>query len=131
MFRMIGYGENIGSGFPLILNAWNEKHWIEPELVEQPELMQVKLIFHIQNEPVNDPKVDPKVDPINDPINLTKRQKDILGLISLDGTLSREEIARKLKLSDTMVKRELAMLKEKGVLVREGSKKAGHWIIKM
>lgn len=26
MFRMIGYGENLGSGFPLILNAWNEKH---------------------------------------------------------------------------------------------------------
>ena len=41
MFRMIGYGENLGSGFPLILNAWNEKHWIKPELLEQPELMLV------------------------------------------------------------------------------------------
>ena len=49
MFRMIGYGENLGSGFPLILNAWNEKHWIKPELLEQPELMQVKLTLHIQN----------------------------------------------------------------------------------
>ena len=39
MFRMIGYGENLGSGFPLILNAWNEKHWMKPELVEQPELI--------------------------------------------------------------------------------------------
>ncbi len=62
---------------------------------------------------------------------MTQRQKNILGLISLDGTLSREEIARKLKLSDTMVKRELALLKEKGLLVREGSKKSGHWIVKM
>lgn len=43
MFRMIGYGENLGSGFPLILNAWNEKHGLKPELQEQPELMQVKL----------------------------------------------------------------------------------------
>ena len=25
MFRMIGFGENLGSGFPLILSAWNEK----------------------------------------------------------------------------------------------------------
>ena len=33
MFRMIGYGENLGSGFPLILNAWNEKHWIKPEFI--------------------------------------------------------------------------------------------------
>ena len=46
MLRMIGYGENLGSGFPLILSAWNEKHWLKPELVEQPELMQVKLILH-------------------------------------------------------------------------------------
>ena len=41
MFRMIGYGENLGSGFPLILNAWNEKHWIKPESQEQSELMLV------------------------------------------------------------------------------------------
>ena len=39
MLRMIGYGENLGSGFPLILSAWNEKHWLKPELIEQPELM--------------------------------------------------------------------------------------------
>ena len=50
MFRMIGYGENLGSGFPLILNAWNEKHWMKPELVEQPELMQVKLTLYLENE---------------------------------------------------------------------------------
>lgn len=50
MFRMIGYGENLGSGFPLILNAWNEKHWMKPKLLEEPELMQVKLTLQIQNE---------------------------------------------------------------------------------
>jgi ATP-dependent DNA helicase RecG len=45
MLRMIGYGENLGSGFPLILSALNEKHWLKPELIEQPELMQVKLYY--------------------------------------------------------------------------------------
>jgi predicted HTH transcriptional regulator len=55
MFRMIGYGENLGSGFPLILNAWNEKRWLKPELLEQPELLQVKLTLFIQNEPINEP----------------------------------------------------------------------------
>ncbi len=49
MLRMIGYGENLGSGFPLILTAWNEQHWLRPELTEQPELMQVKLTLHIEN----------------------------------------------------------------------------------
>lgn len=71
MFRMIGYGENLGSGFPLILNAWNEKHWLKPELLEQSELMQVKLTLHIQNEPINEP--------IN--VSLTERQKAILSLL--------------------------------------------------
>ncbi len=28
--------------FPLILNVWNEKHWLKLELVEQSKLMQVK-----------------------------------------------------------------------------------------
>lgn len=63
-YRKIGYGENIGSDFPLILNAWNEwneKHWVKPELMEQAELMQVKLVLYILNEPVNDPINDPKL----------------------------------------------------------------------
>lgn len=46
---IVGYGENLGSGFPLILNAWHEKHWLEPQLIEQPELMQVKLDLKIVN----------------------------------------------------------------------------------
>ena len=50
MLRMIGYGENLGSGFPLILSVWNEKHWLKPELIEQSELMQVKLILHIEDK---------------------------------------------------------------------------------
>lgn len=65
---MIGYGENLGSGFPLILNAWNEKHWIKPELVEQPELMQVKLTLYLDN------------DPVNEDLKLTDRQRQIMGL---------------------------------------------------
>ena len=88
MLRMIGYGENLGSGFPLILNAWNEKHWIKPELQEQPELMQVKLILHIQN----DVSYSSSNDPINDPINLTERQKLILQMFSEEKNLSRERL---------------------------------------
>lgn len=59
MFRMIGYGENLGSGFPLILNAWNEKHWMKPELLEQTELMQVKLTLYIQNNVASGSSNDP------------------------------------------------------------------------
>ena len=49
---MIGFGENLGSGFPLILSAWNEKHWLKPELIEQRDLMQVKLVLSIETKDV-------------------------------------------------------------------------------
>lgn len=123
MFRMIGYGENLGSGFPLILNAWNEKHWMKPELLEQPELMQVKLTLHIQNEPTNEPVNDP----VNDPINLTERQKMILRMFSEEKNLSRERLCEKTGLSDATAKREIAFLKKTGYLERVGSFKSGYW----
>ena len=32
MLRMVGYGENLGSGFPLILDAWKQAGWDTPVL---------------------------------------------------------------------------------------------------
>ncbi len=119
MFRMIGYGENIGSGFPLILNAWNEKHWIKPELVEQAELMQVKLVLHIQNEPINEP--------INEPV--TTRQKMILAAIQKTPNLTRGELAEKLGISLATLKREIIVLRKEGRIERDGSNKNGHWVV--
>ena len=121
MFRMIGYGENLGSGFPLILNAWNEKHWIKPELVEQPELMQVKLTLYFENDPVNDPIIDP--------IKLTERQSMILQNFREDKTLTKERLCIRTGLSDATAKREIAYLKRIGVLKRIGSKKNGYWVV--
>lgn len=43
IFRMIGYGDNIGSGFPTILNAWGEENWRKPDLRMNEELHQVEL----------------------------------------------------------------------------------------
>ena len=129
MFRMIGYGENLGSGFPLILNAWNEKHWMKPELLEQTELMQVKLTLYIQNNVASGSSNDPINVPINDPINLTERQKLILQTFSEEKSLSRERLCEKTGLSDATAKREIAFLKKAGYLERVGSLKTGHWIV--
>ena len=135
MFRMIGYGENLGSGFPLILNAWNEKHWIKPELIEQPELMQVKLtlyfdvntMFGSKSDPTDDLKDDPKADLKN----LTKRQMEIINLIQEKSGITRKEIASLLNLSESTIKREIATLKEKAILTRAGGRHSGHWVVKL
>ncbi len=130
MFRMIGYGENMGSGFPLILSAWNEKHWIKPEITEQPELMQVKLTLSFRTDTALTPKGDPVNDPANDPVKLTERQELILRLFSEDGTLSRERLCKKTGLSDATAKREIAFLKKTELLKRIGSDKSGRWVVK-
>lgn len=43
MFRMIGLGENAGSGIPAIIAAWDEQHWRRPELIENISLNTVNL----------------------------------------------------------------------------------------
>lgn len=43
MLRMIGFGDNAGSGIPTILNAWKQADWVEPDLYEDTHLNQVTL----------------------------------------------------------------------------------------
>ena len=135
---MIGYGENLGSGFPLIVNAWNEKHWIKPELVEQPELMQVKLTLYLEHEPKDEPKDEPKIEPKDEPKDepkiepkiLTQRQVEIITLLEKNDSITLKGIEEKLNLSRSTVKREISLLKGMAILMREGGNYAGHWVIK-
>ena len=127
MFRMIGFGENLGSGFPLILSAWNEKHWLRPELVEQPELLQVMLILMVENRENN--VIVPKDGTINGMKELSERQMLILKFIKEDGTITIPELALKTEISRRTILRELTMLQEKGIIVREGARKNGRWVI--
>ena len=43
MMRMLGLGDNIGSGFPTILAAWQKENWRKPDLLDNTELKQVEL----------------------------------------------------------------------------------------
>lgn len=131
MLRMIGYGENIGSGFPLILSAWNEKHWLKPELIEQPELMQVKLILHIEDK-VRKPLVskDETKDVRKDVRKeLSERQLIILNLIKTNVRIKIDDMSRMLKVNEKTIRRDLADLQEKGIINREGGRKEGQWVI--
>ena len=123
MFRMIGFGENLGSGFPLILSAWNEKHWLKPQLIEQRDLLQVKLILSIETRNV--------VKDVGK--ELSERQKIILDFITEDPALSAKEMSEKMSEKDGVnertIERDLANLKKLGILAREGGRKEGRWVI--
>lgn len=47
MLRMVDYGENHGSGFPLILDAWKQAGWDTLVLNNKFELDMVELILPI------------------------------------------------------------------------------------
>ena len=103
----------------LILNAWNDKHWIKPELLEQPELLQVKLTLHIQNEPINEP--------INE--HLSNRQIAIIMAIKEQPFLTRNDLAKEVGVSLATLKREISILRKNGYIGRGGSNKNGQWLL--
>ena len=45
MLRMIGFGENLGSGFQMILNAWSDAGWDAPQLNNRLDIDEVELVL--------------------------------------------------------------------------------------
>ena len=130
MLRMIGYGENLGSGFPLILNAWHERHWLKPQLIEQPELMQVKLELKIVNAETSIRSQMGQInEQINEQIKLSERQRTILALISDNPSITLPQLANELSMSESTIRRELDLLQKDSVISRQGSRKSGRWIV--
>ena len=48
MLRLVGFGDNAGSGFPTILSVWKLEGWGEPELIEDTNLNQVTLVMKME-----------------------------------------------------------------------------------
>ncbi len=99
---------------------------LENELAEYKKSQKNDLI-KVKNDLINQ-KNDPiKVE--NDPINLKKSAQKVLDAIKADGSLSYQEYAKILDVSEATVKRNISLLKSDGFIVREGSNKKGHWIV--
>ena len=126
MLRMIGFGENLGSGFPKIIAAWKETNWGEPVLLNKVELDEVELVL-----PVTSPKTAPESATVNATVNatvkLSKTQRRILPILQSNKFASYEEIAKQLDIERTTVWRNLDSLKKKSVIKRVGGDKDGHW----
>ena len=137
MLRMVGFGENIGSGFPKIIAAWKETGWGEPELKNKIEVDEVELVLPVSAVTTNVVK-----DVVKDVVKeLTDRQQVILKLLALDPTMSAKAISEKISektsektsekftVTDRTIESDLAHLKKIGILTREGGRKDGKWVI--
>ena len=100
---------------------------MKPELIEQRELLQVKLVLSIETKDV-----------VKDVVKsfekeLSERQIVILEMIAHDSAMSAkaisEKMSEKIYVDERTIQRDLAKLKKLGILARKGGRKNGEWVI--
>ena len=119
-FFRAGEIEAWGRGIERILSACMEADIQMPEWNFDGSGLWVTFLF--KNDQKNDQKDVQK--------KLTERQKDILSLLSSDGTLTIEVMSKRLGISEKTIYRELSLLKANGPIERKGSKTKGEWVVK-
>lgn len=127
---MIGFGENVGSGFPKIIAAWKETNWGEPQLLNKLDVDEVELVL-----PVPSPKATSNIAPANAPVNapanapvkLNKTQIAIVRAMINDNNITYDDLKNNVGVDRSTITRNIGVLKEKGVIRRIGEDKNGYW----
>ena len=126
MLRMVGFGENIGSGFPKIIAAWKETDWGEPELKNKIEVDEVELVLPVPAT-ANGIKDDTK-DGIKDSQKSSqKSSQKIIELIQENPNVTTSEMAEKIGVTRRAIAKITSALQTDGVIRRVGPDKGGHW----
>ena len=120
MLRMVGFGENIGSGFPKIIAAWKETGWGEPELKNKIEVDEVELVLPV-SATANDIKDSQK--------SSQKSSQKIIELIQENPNVTTSEMAEKIGVTRRAIAKITSALQAEGVIRRVGPDKGGHWEI--
>ena len=112
--KNIGFGENIGSGFPKIIAAWKETGWGEPELKNKIEVDEVELVLPVSAT-------------ANDIKDSQKSSQKIIELIQENPNVTTSEMAEKIGVTRRAIAKITSALQAEGVIRRVGPDKGGHW----
>jgi predicted HTH transcriptional regulator len=139
MFNLIGLGEHAGSGVPDIFKAWSDAGLDEPVVEEKfgsgnpdrtiltlPLLSREESLAISGKQPEKSPEKSPKTTRAE---QIERRVELVLELIMSNPSLSRAEIARTLKITDSQARTAIEKLKERKAIHREGSDTDGKWIV--
>ena len=132
MLRLVGFGDNAGSGFPAILNTWKKEGWVKPVLEEDTQLNQVtlrlKMVTELQERQLNDMRNADSAEKSADSAEksaerilemyegLSKRHKQILSFMDKKVEYSAEEVAEHLGLKGSRTRQLLKELVDRGIL---------------
>ena len=134
MLRMLGYGDNIGSGFHKIMTAWRNLGYPQPEIHEEAEVFEVWLTLPVPTDPANVTNVTNAggKDVTNDGGNGGKDggiYADTIAAISRIPEITIAELATELSVSLRSMERVIKKLKDQGRIAREGSTRVGKWVV--
>ena len=146
MLRMIGFGDNIGSGFSKIMKAWKSLGYPAPEIHEEPEVNEVwltlplpKELEHVRSDDTLNGALNAG-ETVNETVNETVKQtekfslsdihKKVFHLICMNGLITYAELIKATGLSRSHIARIISDLKESGYIVRKGSDKSGSWEVR-
>lgn len=125
MLRMIGYGDNAGSGFPTILDAWRGEKWREPDLCEDTELQQVDLrLYTLALMPEECTAYLSKLLGASVYRKLSSEEQIILGTAYLENSVSNRRLQQMLDIHPTDIGKLLGGLVERGILLSDWK---GRW----
>lgn len=138
MLRMVGYGDNAGSGFPSIVSTWAEEGWEAPKLFEDTILNQVTLTLMMKSDSskVNNTtqttqlKNEENTLAENGSNQLTDKDIEILNVLRTMPEASQSVIAAEIGWDVNTVKYYTKKLKKAGLLDRTGSSRKGKWVVK-
>ena len=130
MLRMIGFGENVGSGFPKIIAAWKETSWGEPQLLNKLDVDEVELVLPVPSTKATSDTA-PANAPVNAPVKLNKTQIEIVKAIINDKHVTYDDLKTIVRVNRSTITRNIAVLKEKGVIRRVGEDKNGCWEVQI
>lgn len=130
MLRLVGFGDNAGSGFPTILDTWEKEGWPKPELMENTTLNQVTLVLKMvkegkkQKETNFAQKNERSLSGVLSEVLVKKDFDKVLPIIEIleeNGIVTPKEAKSACGKSSAMVRRYLGLLTATGIVVAEGS----------
>ena len=131
MLRMVGYGENLGSGFPLILDAWKQAGWDNPVLNNKFELDMVELVLPLsavsEKVPNSKDEITPSAEIDDGEKSREKSREKIINIIRNNPTVTQLELSNMLQISTKAIEKHIKNLREDGIIRRVGPDKGGHW----
>ena len=131
MLRLVGFGDNAGSGFPTILDVWKSEGWIKPELIEDTNLDQVTLVMKMEKESAEksaesaEKSADSK---IMERMDLSERYQQILAIMEAGIEYSTKQVAERIGLKGPRTRQLLNELVDKELLACTGTTKRRRYI---